>query len=172
MKKKLKLSDFWYYYKWYILFALLVVWACFNFFLETSGAVEPDAIVSFVTMEQVSPETQARLHQALVQIVGDNNEDGRTEIEINVYAYDGQGSDGSDPEGYAAAAVHLASEIQLQTASFFVTDIPTVFQDADTLEQQGVWSDYRVLNALEDGALSEYRIYGFSGNDALLRKIQ
>lgn len=170
--KKLKLSDFWYYYKWYILFGLLVLWVCFNFFLETRGSVEPDAIVSFVTMKEVSPETQARLHQSLAEAAGDTNGDGSIEVEINIYAYDGQGSDGSDPEGYAAAAVHLAAEIQLQTTSFFVTDLPEVFQEADTLEEKGIWSDYSVLQALGDGQLSSYRIYAFPGRDALLNKLK
>ena len=94
MKPKLKLSDFWYYYKWYFLFAFLVLWVIFNFLSERSQIVEPDAIVSFVTLEELSTETLSRLQQTVTTHAEDTNKDGRIEVEINVYAYDGQGSDG------------------------------------------------------------------------------
>lgn len=172
MKPKLKLSDFWYYYKWYFLFAFLVLWVIFNFLSERSQIVEPDAIVSFVTLEELSPETLSRLQQTVTTHAEDTNKDGRIEVEINVYAYDGQGSDGTDPEGYAAAAVHLASEIQLQTTSFFVTNLQDLFQESDTLEQKGVWGDYAALWELGDATLADFQIYAFPDQDALLAKLK
>ena len=171
MKKKL--SNFWYYNKWYVLFALLVLWAVGNFFLERSQIVEPDAIVSFVTMAEVSEETQETLRQKVTELAGDANGDGRTEIEINVYAYDGEGSNGTDPERYAADAVHLASEVKLQTTSFFVTNLPELFAEMGTVEQMGVWKDYEMLRQIEDTQLSEFQIYVFAQKEVqLLNKLK
>ena len=166
MKKKL--SNFWYYNKWYVLFAVLVLWVVGNFFLERSRIVEPDAIVSFVTMTEVSEETQEALRMKVTELTGDANGDGRTEIEINVYAYDGEGSGGTDPERYAADAVHLASEVKLQTTSFFVTDLPELFAEMGTVEQKGVWKDYELLRKIEDTQLSEFQIYVFAQKEAQL----
>ena len=159
MKKKL--SNFWYYYKWYILFALLVLWAALNFLLQFQSNVEPDASVSFVTMQEIPEEVQASLHSMLAKMAADTNGDGKVEVAVNVYAYDGEGSDGTNPDAYAAAAVHLASEVKMQLTSFFVTDEPQVLEDAGPLEQRGVWADYSALTALESEKLSDFRIYVF-----------
>ena len=80
MKKKL--SNFWYYYKWYILFALLVLWAVFGFLNQFQGNVEPDASVSFVTMQEIPEDVQKSLHGLLSEMAGDRNGDGKVEMTI------------------------------------------------------------------------------------------
>lgn len=171
MKKKL--SNFWYYYKWYVLVALLVLWAVINFMLLFQGNVEPDATVSFVTMQEVPEDVQESLHSLLTEMAGDRNGDGKVEIAVNVYAYDGKGSDGTNPDGYAAAAVHLASEVKLGLTSFFVTDEPQVLEDAGPLVQRGTWADYSALKALEGELLPDFRIYAFrDGTDPLLEQLK
>lgn len=171
MKKKL--SNFWYYYKWYILFALLVLWAVFSFLIQFQGNVEPDASVSFVTMQEIPEDVQKSLHGLLSEMAGDRNGDGKVEIAVNVYSYDGEGSGGTDPEIYAAAAVHLASEVKLGLTSFFVTDEPQVLEDAGPLVQRGIWADYAALMRLEGQKLSDFRIYVFrDGTDSLLEQLK
>ena len=171
MKKKL--SNFWYYYKWYVLFGLLVLWAVFNLLIQFQENVEPDAAVSFVTMQKVPEEVQASLHSLLSEMVTDVNGDGKVEIAVNVYAYDGEGSGGTNADGYAAAAVHLASEVKLGLTSFFVTDEPQVLEEAETLEQRGTWADYPALMALEGELLPDFRIYVFrEGTDPLLEQLK
>ena len=171
MKKKL--SNFWYYYKWYILFALLVLWAALNFLLQFQSNVVPDASVSFVTMQEIPEEVQASLHSMLAKMAADTNGDGKVEVAVNVYAYDGEGSDGTNPDAYAAAAVHLASEVKMQLTSFFVTDEPQVLEDAGPLEQRGTWADYSVLTAWENEKLSDFRIYVFRDKaDSILEQFK
>ena len=171
MKKKL--SNFWYYYKWYILFALLVLWAALGFLNQFHANVEPDALVSFVTMQEIPEDLQKSLHSLLSELAGDRNGDGKVEIAVNVYSYDGEGSNGTDPEVYAAAAVHLASEVKLGLTSFFVTDEPQVLEDAGPLVQRGIWTDYSALTALENQELSDFRIYVFrDGDTALLEQLK
>ena len=171
MKKKL--SNFWYYYKWYSLFALLVLWAALNFLMQFQSNVEPDASVSFVTMQEIPEEVQASLHSMLAKMAADTNGDGKVEVAVNVYAYDGEGSDGTNPDAYAAAAVHLASEVKMQLTSFFVTDEPQVLEDAGPLEQRGTWADYSVLTALENEKLSDFRIYVFRDKaDSILEQFK
>ena len=171
MKKKL--SNFWYYYKWYVLVALLVLWAVINFLIRFQGNVEPDASVSFVTMQEVPEDVQESLHSLLSEMAGDRNGDDKVEIAVNAYAYDGEGSDGINPDGYAAAAVHLATEVKLGLTSFFVTDEPQVLEDAGPLVQRGTWADYSVLAALENEKLSDFRIYVFrDGTDSILEQFK
>lgn len=166
MKKKL--SDFWYYHKWYVLFALLVLWAAGDFFTQRAENPEPDAAISFVTMKEISWQTREALRELAAQTIGDANGDGRVEVTVNVYAYDGKGSDSQDPEAYAAAAVHLAAEIRLGLTDFFVTDQPGVFQDNGTLRKMGTWSSYASLAALEDGSLADFEVYAFSDSSLAL----
>ena len=171
MKKKL--ANFWYYYKWYVLFALLVLWVAGDFLSQRQEIVEPDAAVSFVTMQYVPADVQMSLQNLLTDMAGDANGDGKVEIAVNVYAYDGKSSDGTDTEVYAAAVVHLASEVKLQTTSFFVTDEPQVLEDAGPLEQRGTWSDYSALMALESEMLPDFRIFVFqNGEDPLLEQLK
>lgn len=171
MKKKL--SNFWYYYKWYVLFGLLVLWAAFNFLLQIQENVEPDATVSFVTMQPVPEAVQNSLQSLLSELVTDVNGDGKVEVAVNVYAYDGEGSGETNAEGYAAAAVHLASEVRLGLTSFFVTDEPQVLEEAGTLEQRGTWADYSALMDLEGALLPDFRIYVFrDGTDPLLEQLK
>jgi hypothetical protein len=171
MKKKL--SNFWYYYKWYVLFCLLVLWAAFNFLLQFQENVEPDAAVSFVTMQQVPEEVQNSLQSLLSELVTDVNGDGKVEVAVNVYAYDGEGSAGTNADGYAAAAVHLASEVKLGLTSFFVTDEHQVLEDAGPLVQRGTWAEYSALMDLEEELLPDFRIYVFQdGEDDLLEQLK
>ena len=171
MKKKL--SNFWYYYKWYVLFALLVLVVVGDFLSQRQEIVEPDAAVSFVTMQYIPAQVQTSVQNLLADMVGDTNGDGKQEIAVNVYAFDGKGSDGTNTEIYAAAVVHLASEIKLQTTSFFVTDEPQVLEEAGTLVQRGTWADYPALMALENELLPEFRIYVFQDEtDSLLEQLK
>ena len=53
MKKKLE--HIWYYYKWYILAAALVLLVAANFVGELGQRRQPDGVVSIVTTSQVAP---------------------------------------------------------------------------------------------------------------------
>lgn len=87
MKKKLE--HIWYYYKWYILAAALVILVAANFIGELGQRRQPDGVVSIVTTSQVPEETVEKIRALFETLWGDRNQDGITEVEVNVYAYDG-----------------------------------------------------------------------------------
>lgn len=159
MKKKLE--HFWYYYKWYVLFAAMVLILVVNYAAEKAALVEPDATVSFVTMSEVPQQTVDGLRAQLEPIVGDANGDGNVEIEVNVYHYDGKGAGDENADDYSAAAVHLSAELQLRLTAFFVTDEPELLQESEVLVQVGYWEDYAVLRELESQQLSRYCVFTF-----------
>ena len=59
MKKKLE--HIWYYYKWYILAAALVILVAANFIGELGQRRQPDGVVSIVTTSQVPEETEVEM---------------------------------------------------------------------------------------------------------------
>ena len=160
MKKKLE--HFWYYYKWYVLFGAMVLLVLVNFLVEKASLTEPDAAVSFVTMEEVPQQILDEMRTRLEPLTGDVNGDGQIQVEINVYHYDGKGSDGVNPDDYSAAAVHLAAEVQNKLTDFFVTDEPELLQDSGALTAAGHWEDYGVLREIDSRQLSRFSIFVFS----------
>ena len=92
MKKKLE--HIWYYYKWYILAAALVILVAANFIGELGQRRQPDGVVSIVTTSQVPEETVEEIRTLFETLWGDRNRDGVTDVEVNVYAYDGMGYSG------------------------------------------------------------------------------
>lgn len=159
MKKKL--SHIWYYYKWYILAALLVLWVAADFVLDLRNTREADAVVSIVTVSPVSDQTREHLQGFLEEAFGDRNGDGEVLVELNVYAYDGKEYTGNDPEGRAAAAVHLAAEAQSGDTDLFLSDAWELMEDGDKLTRWGTWEDFGALTALDCPELAGFGVYGF-----------
>ena len=114
MKKKLE--HIWYYYKWYILAAALVLLVAANFV---------------------------------------------TDVEVNVYAYDGMGYSGGSADDYAAAAVHLASEIQAGTTDLFLSDAEELMRQAERLQYYGAFREYDALHRLDCAELEDFGVYAF-----------
>lgn len=137
MKKKLE--HIWYYYKWYILAAALVLLVAANFIGELGQRRQPDGVVSIVTISQVPEETVEKIRTLFETLWGDRNQDGVTDVEVNVYAYDGMGYSGGSADDYAAAAVHLASEIQAGTTDLFLSDAEELMRQAERLQYYGAF---------------------------------
>lgn len=163
MKKKLE--NFWYYNKWYILFGLMVLTVIVNYFGERVQQVEADTVISIVTIQEVSEETVEKLRQQVAAIAGDSNGDGVVEIEINVYSYDSTGTMVTDADTYAAAAVHLAAELEAKLAAFYITDDPQLLAQREDLEQLGVWNDYSLLRQIDAQSMSQFSIFAFPEGD-------
>ena len=139
MKKKLE--HIWYYYKWYILAAALVILVAANFVGELGQRRQPDGVVSIVTTSQVPEETVEEIRTLFETLWGDRNQDGVTDVEVNVYAYDGMGYSGGSADDYAAAAVHLASEIQAGTTDLFLSDAEELMRQAERLQYYGAFRE-------------------------------
>lgn len=169
MKKKLE--HIWYYYKWYIFTALLVICVAVDFFGDIRQNQEPDARVSIVTVTPVSEETMDVLRTFFENACGDRNGDGTCLVEVNLYAYDGNADSGEDPDAYAAAAVHLASEVRAGETELFLSDAEELMAQADSLKRWGKWQDYNGLGALDCPELEEFYIYGFPEKQEAVEKI-
>lgn len=170
MKKKLE--HFWYDYKWYVLFGILAALVVWNFAGQKAASAEPDVLVSFVTMEEIPAQTLDALRTRLEGLSEDSNGDGRAEAAVQVYHYDGKGSAFSDPEAYSAAAIHLATEIRMELADFFITDEPALLRDAGVLAEAGRWEDYAALRQLDSQQLSRFFIFTFAGGSPVLEELK
>lgn len=159
MKKKL--SHIWYYYKWYILAAVLVVWVAADFVWDMKSTYRPDTVVSIVTLSPVSEETRGELGSFFEECWGDRNGDGRVVVEVNVYAYDGRDYTGTDPDAYSAAAIHLASEVRSGTTDLFLSDAVELMAEAEKVTRWGLWEDFSSLTALNCPELAGFAVYGF-----------
>ena len=166
MKKKLE--HIWYYYKWYILAAALVILVAANFIGELGQRRQPDGVVSIVTTSQVPEETVEKIRTLFETLWGDRNQDGVTDVEVNVYAYDGMGYSGGSADDYAAAAVHLASEIQAGTTDLFLSDAEELMLQAERLQYYGTFREYDALHRLDCAELEDFGVYAFPEKAALL----
>jgi hypothetical protein len=159
MKKKLE--HIWYYYKWYILAAALVILVAANFIGELGQRRQPDGVVSIVTTSQVPEETVEKIRTLFETLLGDRNQDGVTDVEVNVYAYDGMGYSGGSADDYAAAAVHLASEIQAGTTDLLLSDAEELMRQAERLQYYGAFREYDALHQLDCAELEDFGVYAF-----------
>lgn len=171
MKKKLE--HIWYYYKWYILAAVLVILVAANFIGDLRQQHQPDGVISIVTTSQVPEETVEKIRSLFETLWGDRNQDGITEVEVNVYAYDGTGYSGGNADDYAAAAVHLASEIQAGTTDLFLSDAEELMRQAERLEYCGMFREFDALRQLDCVELEDFGVYAFPEKaEALLEMLR
>lgn len=159
MKKKWE--NLWYYGKWYFLAGLLVIFVAVDFLGDIRDNRPSDGVVSIVTMSQIPEESAEKIRELFQELWGDRNRDGYVEIEVNVYGYDGMGNPGRDTEAYAAAAVHLASEIRGKTTDLFLSDAGELMEEAESLQCYGVWRDYEKLNRLDCDGMENFGVYAF-----------
>lgn len=169
MKKKL--THIWYYYKWYILAALLVLWVAVDYVSDLRNVRQADAVISIVTVSPVSEQTRQQLRGFFEACWGDRNGDGEILVELNVYAYDGKDYTGTDPDAYSAAAIHLASEVRAGNTEFFLSDAQELMAEADRLTQWGVWEDFDALKGLDCPELVGFAVYGFPEKEAGVKKV-
>lgn len=139
-----------------------------NFIGELGQRRQPDGVVSIVTTSQVPEETVEKIRALFETLWGDRNQDGVTEVEVNVYAYDGMGYSGGSADDYAAAAVHLASEIQAGTTDLFLSDAEELMRQAERLQYYGAFREYDALHRLDCAELEDFGVYAFPEKAALL----
>lgn len=159
-KQKLSLSDFWYYYKWYIIGGLMLVILIGNFIFQKTAVTNKDATISFVTLTQMTQEQYDGLSAGLEKLVPDSNGDGEIHVALNVYYYDPSQPTGN-ADMFSATAVHLAAEIADEGADFYLSDLPHVMKDATTLHSVGFVKDFPGLAAIAGVDPETYQVYVF-----------
>lgn len=123
------LENFWYYHKWKLLVALMVVMVVVNTVSELSAVETFDHSIAVVTMSDVSEQVCQDLSLGFSQILPDTDADSQVTVQVNVYHY-GMGEDITPTSLTEDDAVHLAADIRVGMSSIFLTDEPEVFADA------------------------------------------
>lgn len=130
MKKRLE--NIWYYYKWYIISAIVAVVVISNYFVEKSKIIEPDCQIGIVTKEYIPESIRDNLGELIGKIWGDTNGDGTCYAAVNFYQYDAQTMSAKDADGFMASAVQLAADIKKQVSIWYITDSPKLLLNADS----------------------------------------
>ena len=138
-----KRANWWYYHKWQLAVAAVVVLALGNILWNVLGIgkVRPDIQVAYVGSVPLPEETAAALEEALADLGTDANGDGRVVVKLNQYV-SGDGSADSNAAMYAyAASTTLMGDLESRDSYFFLLEDPEAFQ-----------RNYQILRRL-DGTL-------------------
>lgn len=132
-----KLRNFWYYDKWYVLAAALLLVLALNFIAQKKQTPKPDVQIAVVSMQAPDESGQARL-SALAAEAWQDADGTRPCVQVNVYAYDADPAAAEDTAQFMAASVQLAADLQNRISAVYITDTPQLLLDADdTLRTAG-----------------------------------
>lgn len=135
-----KLENFWYYYKWYVLGALLVLVLALNFISQKKNEVRPDLQIGLVTMAEVSGEQLDALGEMFSAALADGGSAAPL-VQVNYYPYDADAMNAADTAQFMAASVQLAADLRQSVSFMYITDTPELLEDADVcLHRAGVLS--------------------------------
>ncbi len=122
------LENFWYYHKFKLLVALMVVMVLVNTISAFTSAEALDYTISMVTVKQIPDSLRQAVSEAFSARLPDTNGDGQVLVQVQVYNY----SPNQEilPNNWTEDdAVHLAADIQTGESCLFLADEPDVFQE-------------------------------------------
>ena len=161
------MENFWYYHKFKVFVAILVLIVVINTASQLINRERPDYMVDIITVSRETDALGERLSQRLASVTEDANGDGETVVHVNVYHYD------TDTQGNIAFAedhgVHLAAEIQTGCVQLYIADSAEVLADTG-LEPVGSWGDLPLLAGLAE-EYGEYILYAPPSGDGGLLSI-
>ena len=148
-------QNWWHYYKWYVLLALLLLGIGASLLKSALhiGEILPDAQIAYVGESMLPEGTVQALEAALAAYGEDVNGDGRVKITLNQYVQPRNQEDSS----YAAAAqIRLMADLEGgESGLFLLQDYETFQTNYDILAPSpALWSDCPALTGLD---LGEYR---------------
>lgn len=138
---KQKRANWWYYHKWYVLLGITVVVVSVYLLTRALGLwkIRPDYQVAYVGSLALPEDTVAALEEALAELGGDCNGDGRVVVRLNQYV---MGDSAGENAMYAyAGSTQLMADLDSCDSYFFLLEDPETFQ-----------KNYQVLRRL-DGTL-------------------
>ena len=157
MKKRLE--NIWYYYKWYILCALMAAVVIGNYCIEKAKTVEPDCQIGIVTKEYISETIRDELSEKIGEIWGDTNGDGKCYAAVYLYQYDAQTMSTEDADGFMASAVQLAADLKKKASIWYITDNPELLTEADSeLTEEHTCSESSVLMDIAADCMGDFVI--------------
>ena len=173
-QKKMKArKNWWYYHKWYVLCAVILIGIAINIIGNYLGfwTKSPDFQVAYIGKTELPQDTVAALEQAFASIASDFNKDGEVIVQINQYIDGIQGADAETAYYEYASEISLIGDISGCESYFFLMDDPDRFQmefqllaapdgncpedtDYSTEDKVIAWSDCPLLSEQELGTYS------------------
>lgn len=172
--KKEKLANWFYYYKWWLLIALILVYIVGSILWNKFGIgkTEPDYRLAYVGSTILPEQCREALEKELARLGEDTNGDGRVIVEVRQYV---MAEVQADPENMAyryAAEITLAADISDGESYFFLLEDPETFQlnyqvlahldgsipddtDFAAKDKTLCWGDCPVLSGLDLGDFEE-----------------
>ena len=155
MKKRLE--NIWYYYKWYILCAIMAVIVIGNYLIEKAKIIEPDCQIGIVTKEYVSEVIRDDLSKKIGEIWGDTN--GECYAAVYLYQYDAKAMSANDADAFMASAVQLAADLKNKVSIWYITDTPEILINADSELTEGrKYKESSVLMNIDADCLKDFII--------------
>ena len=165
-----KIKNWWYYHKWHLLIAAVVIWLVADIAGDMLGNYrnQPDYSLAYVGSSYLPEDTVAQLTDALAGLGEDLNGNGKVQVALHQYiAYPAETVDESAASvNYSmlyGAQVQLAADIENCDSYFFLLEDPARFQEDYQLLEQGrylIWSGCPVLQALPLGEYSLETVEG------------
>ncbi len=154
-----KTGKYMYYYKWYILCAIMAVIVIGNYLIEKAKIIEPDCQIGIVTKEYVSEVIRDDLSKKIGEILGDTNGDGECYAAVYLYQYDAQAMSANDADAFMASAVQLAADLKNKVSIWYITDTPEILINADSELTEGrKYKESSVLMNIDADCLKDFII--------------
>lgn len=120
---KSKWENFWYYHKFHLLIALLVIALAAGVIYELTSKEEPDYQIALLTQTSYPEALTAALEQQIAQYGEDLNGDGRVLVSINSYLIVmEEGKQVSDPSLQMTSVARFLSDLELGSSVIYLTD--------------------------------------------------
>ncbi|WP_283610050.1 hypothetical protein [Faecalispora anaeroviscerum] len=118
-----KWENFWYYHKFHLLIALVVIALIVSFVYELTTKEEPDYQIGVLTQTKFSDEAATVLEQKIARYGKDLNGDGRVIVRVNSYLIVmEEGKEVSDPSFQMASVAKFLSDLEAGDSMIFLTD--------------------------------------------------
>jgi hypothetical protein len=118
--KKRDFGNFWYYHKWHLLIALIVIVFAAFLLHDLFFKARPDYQVSVVSEQYLSDASAQQMEQELARYGTDQNGDGKVLVQLNQYVFPSDKS--IQTQTSAAAWVKFESDLTAGTSVIFFTD--------------------------------------------------
>lgn len=129
MTAKEKRENFWFYYKWHVVAAVILVFLAAYFIKDVMFKTEPDYTVGVLTDGGLQTGALEALEAALPQFFDDCNGDGRVIVQIQDYGLPVNTEDNLDPYTVMAGVTRLSGDLQGGICAMFLTDDAAAYSE-------------------------------------------
>lgn len=116
---KSRMSNFWYYYKWYFLIGIVVAAVIAFSVGQCASNVQPDYLVLMSTVNPAEAQYEGALQTQLTRYGEDINHDGKVTVEIMDASYN---ATNGDPQVVEANMAKLVAQLSSNDCILLITD--------------------------------------------------